>query len=144
MRFAALLAACLALVRGGTVLAGAAELAVQDAWVRAVPGAEVAAVYLTLRNSGAQPLVIVAVRSPRASDAMIHESAVTAGRATMRPRERLVVPPGETVRLAPGGLHIMLHLTGALTPGETVPVTLELAGGASVTVTAQVRALGAG
>jgi hypothetical protein len=61
----------------------------------------------------------------------------------MRPRQRLRVGAGETLRLAPGGLHVMLQgLTRPLTPGEEVPLLLLLEGGASLAVTAHVRALG--
>jgi copper(I)-binding protein len=63
----------------------------------------------------------------------------------MRPHERLRVGAGETVRLAPGGLHIMLHgLTRALSPGDEVPLVLLLEGGDSLAVTARVRRLRAG
>jgi periplasmic copper chaperone A len=122
----------------------AQALSAQDAWIRATPGTEVAAAYLTLHNGGTQPLLIVGVRSPRAQQAMIHETTVAGdGRSSMRPHERLRVGAGETVRLAPGGLHIMLHmLTRPLTPGEEVPLLLLLEGGASLTVMARVRALG--
>jgi periplasmic copper chaperone A len=120
-----------------------APLSAQEAWIRAVPGSDVAAAYLTLRNNAAQALVITGVRSPVAQQAMIHESRVVGGRSTMRPREPLRIAAGETVRFAPDGLHIMLMgLRSKLTPGEQVPLTLELEGGLSVTVTAQVRALG--
>jgi periplasmic copper chaperone A len=141
---AALPALSLALLCGGAgAYAQAPALSVQDAWIRAIPGSDVAGAYLTLHNSGTQPLFVVGVRSPRAQQAMIHETTVVNGQSRMRVRERLRVGPGETVRLAPGGLHIMLHmLTRPLTPGEEVPLTLLLEGGASVAVSARVRALG--
>jgi len=134
-------AACLAIL--GCVIARAqpAALTVQDAWVRATPGVDVAAAYLTLHNAGTQPVVVVGVRSPRASQAMIHETTVSNGRASMRPHEALRIAGGETLRLAPGGLHIMLRLNGPLAPGDEVPLQLLLSGGASVAVTARVRDL---
>lgn len=132
------LLACASLAR-----AQSATLSAQDAWVRAVPGSDVAAAYLTLHNNSTQALVITRVRSPVARQAMIHESRVVGGSSTMRPREPLRVAAGETVRFAPDGLHIMLTgLKSKLTPGEQVPLVLELEGGTRVAVTAQVRALG--
>lgn len=141
---AALPAVCLALLCGWvSAYAQAPALSVQDAWIRAIPGSDVAAAYLTLHNSGTQPLFVVGVRSPRAQQAMIHETTVANGQSRMRARERLRVGPGETLRLAPGGLHIMLHMpTRPLAPGEEVPLLLLLEGGATVTVSARVRALG--
>jgi periplasmic copper chaperone A len=129
----------------GGALAQAPALTAQDAWIRATPGTDVAAAYLTLHNGGPRALVVIGVRSPRAAQAMIHETSVSNGESHMRAHEQLRVEPGQTVRLAPGGLHIMLHmLTGALRPGEQVPLELLLEGGGSVTVTARVRALGDG
>jgi copper(I)-binding protein len=118
-------------------------LSAQDAWVRATPGADVAAVYLTLHNSGTQPVVVNGVSSPAAGAAMIHETTLVNGQSTMRPHEPLRIAAGETVRFAPGGLHVMLHmLKHPLAAGDEVPLVLLLEGGASLTVTARVRALG--
>ena len=118
-------------------------LSAQDAWVRATPGVEVAAVYLTLHNGGTQPVVVNGVTSPAAGAAMIHESSLVNGQSTMRAHEPLRLGAGETVHFAPGGLHIMLHsLKRPLAPGDEVPLVLLLEGGGSLTVTARVRALG--
>jgi periplasmic copper chaperone A len=145
LRAAALPAAFLALL---TVAVGAATppaLSAQDAWIRATPGADVAAAYLTLHNAGTQPVVVSGVRSPAAEAAMIHESTLVDGKSTMRPREPLRIAAGETVRFAPGGLHIMLHgLKRPLAVGDEVPVTLLIEGGGSVTAMARVRPLSDG
>lgn len=137
------LAACLLL--GCTVaLAQGSSLTASDAWVRATPGVDVAAAYLTLHNGGARALTVTAVSSPLASSAMIHETRMVNGQSAMRPHEQLHLAPGESVHLAPGGLHIMLHLNAPLKPGQDVPLTLQLQDGMSVAVTARVRPLGEG
>jgi periplasmic copper chaperone A len=142
---AAPFAACLAMLCACIAAAQAPALRVQDAWIRATPGADVAAAYLTLHNGGATPVVIIGVRSPLAGRAMLHETRLASGQSTMRPRERLSVAPGATVRLAPGGLHVMLQsLAHPLTAGDDVPVILLLAGGGTLAVTARVRPLSAG
>ena len=118
-------------------------LSAQDAWVRTTPGADVAAAYLTLHNGGTQPVVVNGVSSPAAGAAMIHESTLVNGQSTMRAHEPLQIGAGETVRFAPGGLHIMLHmLKRPLAAGDEVPLVLLLEGGGSLTVMARVRALG--
>jgi periplasmic copper chaperone A len=149
LRAAAQSAACLALLTLVTsavsAAAPAAPLSAQDAWIRATPGVDVAAAYLTLHNRGTQPVVVSGVRSAAAAAAMIHESTLVNGLSTMRAREPLRIAPGATVRFEPGGLHIMLHmLRRPLAAGDEVPLTLLLEGGASVTVMARVRALGDG
>jgi copper(I)-binding protein len=147
LRHPALSAACLALLAILALAAAAqpAALAAEDAWVRATPGADVAAAYLTLHNGGTEPVVVTGVRSAAAGASMIHQTTLVNGQSTMRAHEPLRIAPGESVRFAPGGLHIMLHmLKRPLAPGDEVPLTLVLEGGANVTVTAHVRALGDG
>ena len=147
MKVSALPAACLALfaalVPALTGAAPAPSLSAQDAWVRATPGVDVAAAYLTLHNDGTQAVVLSGVRSPVAGSAMIHESTLVNGQSTMRAHQPLRIGAGETVRFVPGGLHIMLHtLKRALAAGDEVPLVLLLEGGGSLTVMARVRALG--
>ena len=111
--------------------------------MRAAPGVDVAAAYLTLHNAGTQPVVVSGVSSPAAGAVMIHETTLVNGRSTMRVHEPLRVAAGETVRFAPEGLHIMLHmLKRPLAAGDEVPLVLLLEGGGSLTVMARVRALG--
>ncbi|MBV8910154.1 MAG: copper chaperone PCu(A)C [Gammaproteobacteria bacterium] len=140
----ALPALFLALLTSGTSpRAQSPALIAQDAWIRAIPGSEVAAVYVTLHNGSTYTISIVGVRSSRARQAMIHESSLVNGQSRMRPHEQLSLGPGETLRLAPGGLHIMLQgLTRPLSSLEEVPVELLLGGGGSVPLAARVRAPG--
>jgi periplasmic copper chaperone A len=148
LRVSALSAACLVLLAAlmsafTSAAAVSPTLSAQDAWVRATPGVDVAAAYLTLHNGGTQPVVVTRVSSPAAGAAMIHETTLVNGQSTMRAHEPLRIGAGETVRFAPGGLHIMLHmLKRPLAAGDEVPLVLLLEGGASLTVTARVRALG--
>jgi periplasmic copper chaperone A len=145
LRFAAALAALPACALPALpARAATPPLAVTDAWVRATPGSDVAAAYMTLRNDGASLLRIVGVRSSLAGHAMIHETRLENGQSIMRAHEPLEIPPRQSVRLAPGGLHVMLHmLAHPLAVGEQVPLELLLEGGASVTVSARVRPLNA-
>ena len=131
-------------VMAQAVMAQAPALIVQEAWTRAVPGSDVAAVYLTLHNPTTKPITIVSVESSVASHVMIHETQTESGQSRMRPHEQLVVPPGQTIRLEPGGLHVMLHgLTQKVVVGQSVPLVLLLADGAKVQVAAPVRPLSA-
>jgi len=146
LRVSTLSAACLALlalVPAFTSAAAPPALSAQDAWVRAAPGVDVAAAYLTLHNGGTQPVVVSGVSSPAAGTAMIHETTLVNGQSTMRVHEPLRIAAGATVRFAPEGLHIMLHmLKRPLAAGDEVPLVLLLEGGGSLTVLARVRALG--
>lgn len=121
-----------------------APLIATEAWVRVTPGSDVAAAYLTLRNVSKKTVTVVTVDCPDASMAMIHETTVTGGISRMRPHEQLAIAPGQTVKLAPEGLHVMLHgIAKSVVPGASVPLVLRLSDGTSLQVVALVRPLNA-
>jgi copper(I)-binding protein len=103
-----------------------------------------AAAYLILRNVGANPITVTGVQSPAAGQAMIHETKIQGGVSQMRPHEQVVIEAGKTVKLEPGGLHVMLHdLKQPLAVGQSVPLVMTLAGGGTLQVKATVRPLNA-
>jgi len=62
------------------------------------------------------------------------------GMMTMRPVTQIDLPAGEAVSLEPGGYHVMLlELVAPLQTGDTVALTLTFDGGATQTVSADVR-----
>jgi len=79
-------------------------------WSRAtLPGAKVAAGYLTVKNTGDTPDRLIAVSSDIAAKGEMHQMSVDAktGVMTMRPANGIDIAPGETVKLEPGGYHLM-------------------------------------
>jgi copper(I)-binding protein len=107
--------------KGGTLEIG-------HPWSRAtLPGAKVAAGYLTVKNSGTEEDRLLSASSEIAGKTEIHEMNVDAqGIMTMRPlAEPLVIPAGGEVKLAPKGLHVMfMDLTSQPKEGETFSATL--------------------
>jgi periplasmic copper chaperone A len=63
----------------------------------------------------------------------------------MRPLDKgLVIDPGKTVKLAPGGYHMMLQeLKGPFKQGDKVPVTLQFEKAGKVAVSLDVQGVGA-
>jgi copper(I)-binding protein len=118
----------------GEVRAGA--LVIENPWARATPpGAMVGAAYLVIRNTGTSGDRLVGASTPVAATVEIHETRMTDGEMQMRPVEALEIPPGGSVRLQPGGLHLMLMDLGApLVTGARVPLTLQFAGAGEVRV----------
>lgn len=106
----------------------AGDLTIGHPWSRAtLPGAKVAAGYLTVTNGGSAPDRLVAATGAIAGKTEIHEMSVdAAGVMTMRPLTAGVdIPAGATVELKPGGMHIMfMDLTGAVKAGEMFKGTL--------------------
>ncbi|MDA9436461.1 copper chaperone PCu(A)C [Bradyrhizobium sp. CCBAU 51627] len=131
-------------VRADDVKAG--DLVISQAWSRATPsGAKVAGGFLTIENKGAAPDKLVGVSAEIAGKADVHEMTTENGVMKMRPLDKgLVIEPGKTVRLAPGGYHLMLQdLKGPLKQGEKVPVTLEFEKAGKVAVSLDVQGVGA-
>lgn len=112
---------------------------IRDAWVRQPPPGANAAGYLTLHNPGAKAVAVVGARSPVSDQVELHRTVVEDGVARMRPVERLEVPAGGEIVLAPRGLHLMLLEPKALQPGDRVQLTLELEDGETVSTEAEVR-----
>ncbi|WP_274629936.1 copper chaperone PCu(A)C [Arvimicrobium flavum] len=106
----------------------AGTLDIDHPWTRAtLPGAKVAAGYMTVKNSGSEPDRLVSVSTDIADKAEIHEMAVDpAGVMTMRPLAgALEIPAGGEAKLAPKGLHIMfMGLKTQLVEKERYKATL--------------------
>ncbi|WP_431854737.1 copper chaperone PCu(A)C [Azospirillum sp.] len=120
----------------GPVRAG--DISVDQGWARATPpGAKNGAAYLIVRNGGSQPDRIVSFAAPVAGHAMAHETTQENDILRMHEAGPLVVPPGGTLEMKPGGKHVMLmDLKGSLGPGQEFPLTLtfEKAGAVQVPV----------
>jgi len=141
-RCRALLAACAA---GCLVsLAAPAAIVAEAGWSRQTPpGITVGVGYFTLKNTGTQARQLLKITAPQAASIEIDRTSTDAqGVSRMWPVGKLEIAPGQTVKLSPNGLHIMLRgLKQPLLPGQTVPVTMLFADEPPVTVVLQVRAL---
>ncbi len=120
--------------------AWAGELMAHDAWVPQPPPGSPAAAYLMLHNTGAEAVRVTGVRCAAAEKASLHETRVEDGVAKMVPVEVIEVPAGGSVDLAPRGLHVMLMGPTLPDAGESVELVLELEGGGTLEVAAEVRA----
>ena len=118
----------------------APSLEVSKAWMRALPpGQPTAAAYMTLRNTGAEPLRLVAASSPIARSVEMHESSQVQGMWRMRQLDHISLGADEQIVLAPGGAHLMLFgVKSSPQAGDKVEITLTLENGESVAVTASV------
>lgn len=122
------------------------NLVIAQAWGRATPGgAKVGGGYLTITNQGSTPDRLIGGSAEIAAKVQVHEMSMNNGVMTMRPLEQgLAIEPGKTVKLSPGGLHLMLlDLKAPLKQGEKVPVTLEFEKAGKVSVSFDVGAIGA-
>jgi periplasmic copper chaperone A len=124
----------------------AGDLVITQAWSRATPGgAKVAGGYLTIENKGSAPDRLIGGSADVADKVQVHEMATSNGVMTMRPLDKgLSIEPGKTVKLAPGGHHLMLlGLKSPLKQGDKVPVTLEFEKAGKVKLSLDVQGVGA-
>ena len=118
-------------------VAGSEDIVVEGAWARASIGTNrPGAAYMTLRNTGIDPVTLLGLETPIALMPDIHETKTDAnGVSSMAPAGEITIPPGESVALEPSGLHAMLmQLQTKLVKGETFPLTLTFSDGGMVTV----------
>ena len=122
----------------------AAQIAVEDAWIRATPpGAKTAAGYLVIRADAADRLV--SVSSPSAERVTTHVTVHEGDVARMREVKGYDVPAGGTLELKPGGAHLMfVNIKAPLKEGMSVPATLKFQRLGEVKVEFQVRPLAGG
>lgn len=120
----------------------AAELVIEDAWVRlAPPTASVNAAYMSLSNNTDRTISITRVDADCCAMAMLHETRQDADSVSMVHRDKLDIAPQSSVQLKPGGLHIMLMRPAQpLGEGDLVKLTIIMSDGSSHLVAAPVRA----
>lgn len=127
-------AACFLLLALSCVAHAEGKLGVTDAWIRAAPpGASMLAGYATLANTGDAPITILTTQSDAFRMTSLHETVIQEGVSKMRELHRLVIAPGESVVLAPGGKHLMLmQPRHEIAVGESVEVRFLLSDGTRV------------
>jgi copper(I)-binding protein len=143
---AAILCYCLAAAPAQAAEVKAGDLVITQTWSRATPGgAKIGGGYLTIENKGSMPDRLIGGSADVAGKVEVHEMAVNNGVMTMRPVDKgLTIEPGQTVKLAPGGYHLMLlDLKSPLRAGEKLPVTLDFEKAGKVKVTLDIEGVGA-
>jgi copper(I)-binding protein len=121
-------------------------LEISEPWTRATAStAPTAGGFLTITNKGTTPDRLVAVRSAAAAKVQVHEMKMDGNIMRMRALEHgLDIPAGGTVKLAPGGFHLMMMgLKRPLKKGTEVPVTLVFEKAGSIDIELDVEGMGA-
>ncbi len=89
--------------------------------------------YLRIVNTGTTPDTLLGARSDVANHAMLHGTEGGGGAMTML--SEVVIPAGDSVVMAPGGLHLMFEgVQRRIVAGDTVAVVLRFARAGEVTV----------
>jgi hypothetical protein len=118
----------------------AGTLKIQHPWSRpTAPGVGVGVGYMVIVNSGKAD-TLLAASTPAADRVELHLTRFEAGMMKMRQVERVELPAGATVRLEPGGLHMMLiGLKQPLAEGARLPLVLRFGKAGEVKVELEVE-----
>lgn len=137
------LVAAIAATTGGACAAPKAPCApmLESAWIRAAPpGSTLLAGYAVLRNACAVPVTVVGADSPDFASVSLHQTMDTGGVSHMHAAGPLAVTAKSSLRLAPGGTHLMLmDPAKALPEGASARIGLVLADGRKVAADFPVR-----
>ncbi len=116
-------------------IARSGNLVVTRAVAPAPIGDRPAALYFTVVNEGAEADTLTGVASEVAGEVMLHDNVRRGGSVVMEHVHSIAVPPGDSVRLAPGGLHVMMTgLRAPIAAGDTLRATLHFSRGGAVEI----------
>ncbi len=118
-----------------------APLHISEAWARQADSGATSGIYLTMTNMDSTTIRVVGFESTAARATQAHETMIRGDMSRMDMRAEVELAPGATITMKPGGLHVMLiDTTRRLVAGDTVPLTMRLADGRAIVLSALVRA----
>ncbi len=120
-----------------------ADILIENAYIPAAPPSSKAlAGYMTITNDGSESRTIVGIKSPAFAMVHLHQTMVKDGVSSMKALYHLKLKPGESVTLAPGGMHLMLMRPEEdLLASGNIPVTVKFKNGESVELVVPIRAI---
>ncbi len=99
-----------------------------------------AEVLFQLTNTGQDTITLVGAACPDATSATVHTTIIVEGKKAIRNVDAYNIPPGGSVRMATGGMHLMLNnMKRPLKAGDQTNITLKFKGGAEYTFRAVVK-----
>ena len=122
------------------------DLAIGHPWTRETPnGAKVAGGYLSVTNNGKEADRLVGGTLEASDRLEVHEMKMDGDVMKMRPlNDGIEIKPGETIKLAPGGVHLMfLDLKRPLKKDELIKGQLQFQKAGKVDVEFKVDSIGA-
>ncbi|UCG86992.1 MAG: copper chaperone PCu(A)C [Gemmatimonadota bacterium] len=108
--------------------ADAAGLEIYDAYAPAPAAPDVGSLYFTVVNRGSTADTLTAIETSAGGSATLHDMIHEGGLTRMHPTGPMPITPHDSLRLAPGGYHVMLSdLSRQPRVGDTITVVLSFA-----------------
>ena len=105
---------------------GEPDIQLGNAWARPTRGDAPAAVYVAINNKGSADDRLIGAFADRAAMAMVHQSELVDGVATMRMAGEINIPAQSRIEMVPGGTHVMLEgLRAPLQTGDQFDLVLK-------------------
>ncbi len=125
-----------------SLVANASDITVEPgAWVRLPPPvADTAVAYFTLRNPSPRDIELIGFNSTISEQAELHDTEMAHGMMKMHKLPQLRIKAGGTLRLQPGGKHLMLmRLKKPLHTGDQITIQIQRSHGDPIIVHAIVK-----
>lgn len=121
--------------------AQSATVVASEAWMReAPPNRNESAIFVVLENTGAEARSVVSASTSIAEKTELHNMTMDGGMMKMTPVKAIELKPKAKTELKPGSYHVMVFgLKEKPAAGATVPLTLTLDNGQTLSVNATVR-----
>jgi copper(I)-binding protein len=116
------------------------DIVIKDQWMR--PGAEqmTTALYFTLENNGSEADTLYAVETDVAKMVQIHETYSNGDVMGMREIGKIIIEPESSVKLEPGGMHIMvMRLKRDIKKGDEIEFKLHFKNAGSILIRAKAK-----
>ena len=119
----------------------AGDITIDEAWIQqAPPTAKAMAGYLGISNHSKAAIMLESATSEDFGSIEIHSSEIHDGMVHMHKEHHLAIGPGASLRLEPGGYHLMLMKKQRnLQVGDRVDIELHFSNGGAIHIEAEVR-----
>ena len=108
-----------------TPVTSVGNLEITDAYAPAPAAPDVGSLYFTVINQGSQPETLLVVETSAGGTASLHEMTHVDGAMRMSPTGPFSIAPSDTLRMAPGGYHVMIEqISSRPVVGDTLDVAL--------------------
>ena len=119
------------------------EIEITGAWARASVSKNGAA-YLTIQNHGDRAHLLIGAETPLARKVEIHTHTMDGQIMRMRKTEKIGIAPNKSIKMAPGGIHLMLlNLERKLQQGEEFPLLVKFQSIDPINIKVKVEGIGA-